>query len=82
MKPVPPSRLKTKWLKMNIPEADEIIQRIKIFFQKAYPVEPEVPSSSRVPEKKSLTLSLLQEYGSSIGTEDDIDRYFDTSLVL
>jgi hypothetical protein len=77
-------RIKTKWLKRNIPEADEIIGRIKAFLKKAYPVEPELPSQSREvsqKQKKSLAYEYLEEYGASVAVEDDIDRYFDLSGV-
>ena len=77
-------RIKTKWLKRNIPEADEIIGRIKGYLKRAYPVKPELPSQSREisqKKKKSLAYEYLEEYGASVAVEDDIDRYFDLSGV-
>jgi hypothetical protein len=77
-------RIKTKWLKRNIIEADEIIDRIKTFLKRAYPVEPELPSQSREgsqKKKKSLAFEYLEEYGTSVEAENDIDRYFDLPAV-
>ena len=73
-------RVKTKWLKRNIAEADEIIDRIKSFLKQAYPVEPELPSETREStqkKKKSLSYEYLEEYGTSVAVEDDVERYFD-----
>ena len=76
-------RIKTQWLKRNIPEADEIINRIKTFLKEAYPVEPELLSESRgsSQKKKSLAMEYPLEYGSPFAAEDEIDRYFDLSQV-
>ncbi len=32
-------RVKTNWLKKNMDDADEIIERVKLFLKKAYPEE-------------------------------------------
>ncbi|KAH8758154.1 hypothetical protein BGZ57DRAFT_1008697 [Hyaloscypha finlandica] len=77
-------RIKTKWLLRKIPEADDIIERIKSSLKKAYPQEPELPSISRAEEekkKKSMNFSFLEEFAEIVSADDDIERYFTTSVI-
>lgn len=75
-------RIKTKWLKKNLPDADKIIKRIKTFLKDTYPVQVELLQNHRTQQKKGLDLEFLEEYGSMVAEADDIDRYFDTDVVL
>jgi hypothetical protein len=77
-------RIKGNWLKKNHPNASDIITRIKSFLKEAYQAEQELPemvASESQQVKKDLELDFLEEYGSIISAENDIDRYFDTPLV-
>ena len=77
-------RIKTNWLKKNHPNAQEILVRIKKFMKEAYlPKEqlPERVASDSQQAKMDLEFDFLQEYGSTITAEDDINRYFDSPLV-
>jgi hypothetical protein len=68
----------------KIPEADDIIERIKSSLKKAYPQELELPSISRTKEekkKKSMHFSFLEEFIEIVSVDDDIKRYF-TTLVI
>ena len=72
-------RIKTNWLKKNHPNADEIITRIKSFLKEAYLPEQELPlRPPREAEKAKLSIEMdfLQEYGSAVTADDDIERYF------
>lgn len=77
-------RIKTKQLLRKIPEADDIIERIKSSLKKAYPQEPELPSISRAEEKKkkkSMNFSFLEEFAETVSADNDIERYFTTSVI-
>jgi hypothetical protein len=77
-------RIKTNWLKKNHPDAQEILVRIKKFMKEAYLPEEQLPerlASDNQQAKMDLEFDFLQEYGSTITAEDDIDRYFDTPSV-
>jgi hypothetical protein len=68
----------------KIPEADDIIERIKSSLKKAYPQELELPSISRAEEekkKKSMNFSFLEEFAEIVSADDDIERYFTTSVI-
>ncbi len=72
-------RIKTNWLKKNYFDANEIITRIKSFLKEAYLADQELPRLSCEKSemgKSSLEFDFLQEYRSSIITDDDIERYF------
>jgi hypothetical protein len=74
-------RVKTKWLKKNVPGADVIINRVKTFLKKAYPLEPELLEISRAKsqkKKKSMTFLFLEEYAKTVTTDNDIKRFFTT----
>ena len=58
--------------------------RIKKFIKEAYLPEEQLLerlASDSQQAKIDLEFDFLQEYGSTITAEDDIDRYFDTPLV-
>jgi hypothetical protein len=77
-------RIKTKWLLKKIPEANDIIKRIKTSLKKAYPQEPELPSISCVKEekkKKSMNFSFLEEFAEIVSVDNDIKRYFITLVI-
>jgi len=77
-------RVKTKWLQKNHQNADEIINRIKAFLKDAYQPEqqlPDRPLNNKEKIELSMEMDFLQEYGSAITNEDDIERYFNTPQV-
>jgi hypothetical protein len=77
-------RIKTKWLLRKIPEANNIIERIKSSLKKVYPQEPELPSISHTEEekkKKSMNFSFLEEFIETVSADNDIERYFTISVI-
>jgi hypothetical protein len=76
-------RIKTNWLRKNVPNADQIIDDIKTFIKKAYPCEVELPEHPTVPSKKrNLELDFLEEYASIVTVNNDVDRYFNDPPVI
>lgn len=77
-------RIKTRWIKKNIADATGIISKIKQFMKEMYlsttEATEEVNSPSR-DKKKGLEWEFLDEY-ATIDDTDDIDRWFDTLIVL
>ena len=77
-------RVKTKQLQKNHQNTDEIINRIKAFLKDAYQPEQQLPNRPLNNKEKielSIEMDFLQEYGSAITNEDDIERYFNTPQV-
>ena len=63
-------------------DAVEIIARIKKYLRESYPLtmsnEPQEPLKKR---KRGLDFELLEEYGTQVTFDDDIERYFNTEVV-
>jgi len=77
-------RIKAKWLIKNHPDHEAILNRVKSFLKEAYLSEEELPVRPRDQAQKmkmSLELEYLQEYGSAVTVDDDIERYFNTPSV-
>lgn len=72
-------RIKTNWIKKNFAStANSIIERIRTYMKKAYTIPtvlPTAPLTDSQNTKASMEIDFLQEYGSAITTDDDIDRY-------
>lgn len=75
-------RIKTNWLRRNTSDPSGIISRIKKYLKESYPLtmsdKTQEPPQKR---KKGLDFELLEEYGSRVTFDDDIDRYFNTEVV-
>jgi hypothetical protein len=68
----------------KIPEANDIIEYIKSSLKKAYPQEPELPSilcTEEEKKKKSINFSFLEEFIETVSADNDIERYFTTSVI-
>ncbi|KAH8743198.1 hypothetical protein F5882DRAFT_472012 [Hyaloscypha sp. PMI_1271] len=77
-------RIKAKWLIKNHSDHEAILNRVKSFLKEAYLSEEELPARPRdlvQKTKMSLELEFLQEYGSTITANDNIERYFNTPSV-
>jgi hypothetical protein len=69
-------RIKAKWLIKNYPNHEVILNRIKSFLKEVYLSEEELlvrPRDQAQKTKMSLELEYLQEYGSAVTTNDDIE---------
>jgi len=77
-------RVKTRWIRKNFNDADEIITRIRKFLKDTYQKEA-VPTQKKDQSKhKTLEYEFLQEFEESDGEElqdNDIDQYFDTAPI-
>jgi len=65
----------------NHPDHVVIISRIKSFLKEAYLPEEELPvrpCDQAQKTKISMELEFLQEYGSAVTADDDIEQYFNT----
>jgi hypothetical protein len=77
-------RIKAKWLIKNHPDHEAILNRVKSFLKEAYLSKEELlvrPRDQAQKTKMSLELEYLQEYGSVVTANDDIERYFNTPSV-
>jgi hypothetical protein len=77
-------RIKAKWLIKNHSDHEAILNRVKSFLKEVYLSEEELPVRPRDQAQKtkmSLELEYLQQYGSAVTADDDIERYFNTSSV-
>ena len=75
-------RVKTNQLTRNIPDHKEILNRIKSFLKEAYLAEEKLLERPRDSEQQTnFELEFLQEYSSIITIEDDIEQYFNRSVV-
>ena len=70
-------RVKSNWLKKNLIDSDEILIRINQFIKDSCLPDEELPESQREEFSRGFEDDFLQEYGSAVSTDDDIDRYFD-----
>jgi hAT family C-terminal dimerisation region len=77
-------RIKTQWIKDHMPDADNVIKRIRKFLKSTYPSEPSLLLNAENDEYKSLEYRFLEPYQSSaedILETSDIDRYLDSPRV-
>ena len=77
-------RVKTKQLRKNYQDANEIITRIKDYLKEVYlPKQQLLTRLLREKEKakRSIEMDFLQEYGLAIIAKDDIKYYFNSLQV-
>jgi hypothetical protein len=76
-------RIKTKWIKDHIDDADEVITRLRQFLKNTYSHEVELPSADDDTLYKSLEYRFLKPYATdtSMDDEHDIDRYLDSPRI-
>jgi len=77
-------RIKIKWIEKNHLDAEEIIARIKGYLKKAYVPEEQLPVGPIGKQEKfrvDIEMEFLQEYGSAVSADDDIERYFNSPQV-
>jgi hypothetical protein len=77
-------RIKIKWIEKNYLDIEEIIARIKGYLKKAYIPEEQLLVSLIGKQEKfrvDIEMEFLQEYGSAVSADDDIERYFNSPQV-
>lgn len=72
-------RIKANWMKKNLDNHKEIIDRVKQFIKDSYPLEEELPESQNY--EKNMEMEMLEEYGLAFSGDDDVERYFDLLVV-
>jgi hypothetical protein len=76
-------RIKTAWIRDNLDDAEEVIDRIRNFLKQTYTCEQELPTRDQdATVEKGIEYRFLEPYAdTSNDGEDDIDRYLDSPRV-
>lgn len=77
-------RIKTQWIKDRMPDADNVIKRIREFLKSTYPSEPSLSLNTENDRYKSLEYRFLEPYQLSaedVAETSDIDQYLDSPRV-
>ena len=76
-------RIKTKWIRQNIPNPNEVIDRIRTFLKATYPLpEPELLNNIPADVFQVLEYTFFEPYTEPTeGVQSDIDLYLNSDCV-